>query len=145
MKAALFISIPLWAIAIISPAQEKHHYQTDFPKEEFSERRAKVMESIGNNAVALIQGAAGIPGFTVFRQTNSFYYLTGLETAHSYLLINGKNKKSTVYLPNRDEATERNQGKVLSAEDEALVKQLTGIDQVKGIEFLSSDLVGTGL
>jgi Xaa-Pro aminopeptidase len=40
---------------------------------------------------------------------------------------------------------EQNQGKVLSAEDAALIKQLTGIERVKGLEDLSADLVGTGL
>jgi Xaa-Pro aminopeptidase len=132
-------------VTICSPAQDNHHYQTDFSKEEFAERRAKIFNAIGTNAVAVIQGAAGIPGFSVFRQSNSFYYLTGLETAHSHLLLNGKNKQSTLYLPHRDEGMERNQGKVLSAEDGELVKQLTGVDQVKGIEFLSADLVSTGL
>ncbi|MDZ7645679.1 MAG: hypothetical protein U5K54_00065 [Cytophagales bacterium] len=34
--------------------------------------------------------------------------------------------------------------KVLSAEDNELVKQLVGVEHVKGIEFLSADLVGTG-
>jgi Xaa-Pro aminopeptidase len=126
-------------------AQDKHRYQTDFTKEEFAERRSRVMGSIGANAVAVIQGAAGIPGFTVFRQSNTYYYLTGLETPHAYLLINGKNKQSTIYLPHRDEGVERGQGKVLSAEDADLVKQLTGVEQVKAIEFLSGDLVGTGL
>ena len=145
MKVISFISILVCVVPCVANAQEKHHYQTDFTKEEFAERRAKIMEAIGNNAVALIQGAAGIPGFTVFRQTNSFYYLTGLESAHAYLLMNGKNKRSTIYLPHRDENTERGQGKVLSADDEDLVKQLTGIAQVRGIEFLSADLVGTGL
>ncbi|NJN41853.1 MAG: aminopeptidase P family protein [Flammeovirgaceae bacterium] len=126
-------------------AQDNHHYQTDFSKEEFAKRRAKIIEAIGNNAIALIQGSSGIAGFTVFRQSNTFYYLTGLESAHAYLLINGKNKRTTLYLPHRDEGMERSQGKVLSAEDNELVKQLTDVDQVKGIEFLSSDLVGTGL
>lgn len=126
-------------------AQNKHHYQTDFSKEDFAERRGKIVEAIGNNAIALIQGSGGIAGFSIFRQSNTFYYLTGLETAHAYLLINGKTGRATVYLPHRDEATERGQGKVLSAEDSELVKQLTGVDHVKGIEFLSSDLVGTGL
>jgi Xaa-Pro aminopeptidase len=129
----------------ISFAQDKHHYQTDFTKEEFNDRRNKVYEAIGNNAVAVIQGSSGLAGFSVFRQSNTFYYLTGLETAHAYLLINGKNKQSTLYLPHRDEGTERGQGKVLSAEDHELVKQLTGINQVKAIEFLSADLVSTGL
>ncbi len=126
-------------------AQENHRYQTDFSKEEFAQRREKIFSAIGNNAIAVVQGAKGIPGFTVFRQSNTFYYLTGLESAHAYLLMNGKNKRTTLYLPHRDEGMERGQGKVLSAEDNELVQQLTGVDQVKGIEFLSSDLIGTGL
>ncbi|MBK7652245.1 MAG: hypothetical protein IPJ20_18190 [Flammeovirgaceae bacterium] len=34
-----------------------------------------------------------------------------METAHSYLLLNGRNKQSTLYLPHRDEGTERGQEK----------------------------------
>jgi Xaa-Pro aminopeptidase len=59
--------------------------------------------------------------------------------------MNGRSRSSTIYLPHRNEATERSQGKVLSVEDMELVKQLTGIEQVKGFEFLSSDMVGSGL
>ncbi len=144
MKRFLLPFILVWT-AGIGFAQDNHHHQVDFPKEEFADRRARVMSGIGTNAVALIQGAAGIPGFSVFRQSNTFYYLTGLESAHAYLLMNGKSKQSTIYLPHRDEGMERSQGKVLSAEDHELVKQLTGIDAVKGIEFLSADLIATGL
>jgi Xaa-Pro aminopeptidase len=50
-----------------------------------------------------------------------------------------------MYLPHRDTGMERSQGKVLSAEDRELIIELTGVEDVKGIEFLSSDLVGTGL
>ena len=139
------IEILLLFFLTSATAQDKPHYQTDFSKDEFTERRSKIMDAIGSNAIALIQGSSGIAGFSVFRQSNTFYYLTGLETAHSYLLINGKNKQSTLYLPHRDEGTERGQGKVLSAEDSELVKQLTGADQVKGVEFLSADLVSSGL
>lgn len=135
----------LFLVTVAVNAQEKHYHQTDFTKEEFASRRANIMEKIGGNAIALLQGAKGIPGFTVFRQSNSFYYLTGLSTPHAYLLINGRSKRSILYLPHRDEGLEKGQGKVLSAEDAELVVQLTGIDQVKGIEFLSADLVGTGL
>lgn len=123
----------------------QHRYQTDFSKEELSERRNKIIDYIGDNAVAVIQSAGGIPGFSVFRQANTFYYLTGLETAHAYILINGRNHLTTIYLPHRDEGMEKSQGKVLSAEDTDLVKQLTGVDQVKGYEFLSNDLVSSGL
>ena len=135
----------LLTTASISIAQEKHHYQTDFQTGDFAERREKIFNAIGSNSIALIQGSNGVTGFSVFRQSNTFYYLCGLETAHSYLLLNGKNKKSTLYLPHRDEGRERSQGKILSAEDAELVKQLTGIDRVRGLEFLSSDLVGSGL
>ncbi len=126
-------------------AQDQHRYQTDFSREELAARRAVVFNSIGNKAIALLQGASGIPGFTVFRQANNFYYLSGVESAHAYLLLNGRNKTTTLYLPHRDDGMERNQGKVLSAEDAALIKQLTGIEQVKGLESLSPDLIGTGL
>lgn len=145
MKTSLVITAIVYGIAVNSFAQDQHRYQTDFTKEEFAERRTKVFASIGNSAVAVVRGAAGIPGFTPFRQSNTLYYLTGLETAHAYLLMNGRNKQSTLYLPHRDEGMERGQGKVLSAEDGQLVQQLTGVEQVKGIEFLSADLVGTGL
>jgi len=125
--------------------QEKNYHKTDFSKEEFDSRRAKVFDAIGNQSIAVVQGSGGIPGVSVFRQSNSFYYLTGVESPHAYLLLNGKNKRTTLYLPHRDEGMENNQGKVLSAEDAELVKELTGIEEVKGIEFLARDLSGTGL
>lgn len=144
MRISVFV-MALLLCALLTVAQNNHHYQTDFTKMELGERRTRIMETIGNDAIALIQGASGLPGFSVFRQSNTFYYLTGLETDHAYLLLNGKNKQTTLYLPHRDEGREKGQGKVLSAEDAELVKELTGADQVKGIEFLSADLLRTGL
>ena len=73
-------------------AQEKHYYQTDFSIEEFQTRRTKIFDEIGNNAIALIQSAPSVAGFKVFRQSNTFYYLCGLEEGHAYLLLNGKNR-----------------------------------------------------
>ncbi len=126
-------------------AQEKHYYQTDFSKEDFAERRAKIFEKIGKNAVAVIQGAKGTADFNVFRQTNEFYYLCGIETPHAYLLLDGRNQKTSIYLPRRDAGRESNEGKILSFEDADLIRELTGIDQVRSIESLSLDLVGKGL
>jgi Xaa-Pro aminopeptidase len=141
----IFSLFLLFLSAATSVSQEDHHYQTDFSIENFNERRTNILESIGNKAIALIQGTGGRSGFSVFRQSNTFYYLTGLESDHAYLLLNGKNKQTTLYLPHRDAGRENGQGKILSAEDEALVKELTGVDNVKGYEFLSSDLLRTGL
>lgn len=143
------LDVWLFVIMLLAPrfalTQEKHYFQTDFSVDEFTARRAKVFDKIGQDAIALIQGASGVDGFSVFRQSNRFYYLCGLETAHAYLLLNGRNKRATLYLPHRDSGRERGEGKTLSAEDADLVKTLTGIDQVRGVEFLSLDLVGTGL
>jgi len=145
MKNYLAVNLILIGLIYPAAAQNNHHYQSDFTKEEFAQRRSKILDAIGNNSIAVIVGASGLPGFSVFRQNNTFYYLSGIESPHAYLLLNGKNRQATIYLPHRDADTESNQGKVLSAEDSELVKELAGVDKVKGIEFLSADLVGTGL
>ncbi|MBL4668557.1 MAG: M24 family metallopeptidase, partial [Flavobacteriales bacterium] len=59
--------------------------------------------------------------------------------------FNGKKKTTTIYVPHRNSGREQSQGKILSAEDAALIKKLTGVNEVKAIEFLSSDLLRTGL
>lgn len=150
-KKIMKFLIPIYLFSLIltstvsSSYAQRKHFQTDFAATDFAERREKIFDAIGKNAIALIQGANGITGFSIFRQTNSFYYLSGLETTQSYLLLNGKNKTTTLYLPHRDEGRERIQGKMLSAEDAEMVKQLTGVDRVSAIELLSDDLVGIGL
>ena len=126
-------------------ARETHYYQADFPKEEFAQRRATIFKKIGDNAIAVVQGAPGTADFNIFRQSNEFYYLSGIETPHAYLLLDGRNRTTTLYLPHRDAERERNEGKILSVEDEALVKELTGVDGVRSVESLALDLVGKGL
>ena len=125
-------------------SQEPHHYQRDVSAEELVARRKRVYEAIGDRAIAVLQGARGQPGF-VFRQSNEFYYLTGVESAHAYLLLDGRTRTSTLYLPHRDAARERGEGMVLSAEDSALLVRLTGVERVRGAEALSQDLVGADL
>ena len=126
-------------------AQEKHYFQSDFSIEDFEARRTKIFDEIGNNAIALIQSAPSVAGFKVFRQSNTFYYLCGLEEGHAYLLLNGKNRSVTLYLPHREEGREQSQGKILSSDDADLVKELTGVNRVRPLEFLGNDLIGTGL
>src|SRR6185503_4069735 len=85
--------------------------------EELAARRQKVLDAIGKAAIAIVQGAPSVRGFEVFRQSNEFYYLTGLEVPHAYVLLDGRTGKTTLYLPHRDEERERNEGKQLAAED----------------------------
>lgn len=124
-------------------AQEEPLYQTDFPAEELAARRAAVMERIGDAAMALVQGAAAPRGLALFRQSNSFYYLTGLEVPHAYLLLDGRNQTSTLYMPHRDPGRERHEGRMLGVEDAELVERLTGVDEVRAVETMARDFTWT--
>jgi len=113
-------------------------FQTDFPPEEFKARRAKVYDKIGNQAVAVVQGVSLTPGYNMPRQTNEFYYLCGLETPHSYLLLDGCSRKATLFVPRRNQRLEASEGRVLSAEDADQLKALTGVD-----DALDNDVMRT--
>ena len=110
------------------------YYQTDFPAEEFRARHAKVFEQIGANAVAVVQGVAQTEGFTLPRQHNTFYYLSGIETPGAYLLLDGRTRRVTIFLPARNPRLEAAEGRVLSAEDADLVMRISGADQVKPLQ-----------
>ena len=114
------------------------YYQTDFTPDEFKARWQKVFERIGDNAVAVFQGMPKVDGFIFPRQYNNFYYLSGIETPGAYLLLDGRTKSITLYLPPRDEALERAEGRVLSASDVDLVKRLTGVDDVKPLSAMAA-------
>ena len=127
----------LLAVGVSALAQETAAFQKDFPPEEFQQRRARIFDQIGTGAIAIVQGAPLRMGFQIFRQTNEFYHLCGLEAPHAYLAMDGRTRRTTLFLAHRDEARERNEGKLLAAEDAALVKQLTGVDDVLGIDAMA--------
>lgn len=140
MKIKSFLLIVLFLLSFQSfRAQDIPFFTSDFPPAEFAGRRSKVYEAIGEN-LALVQGAASPAGYTRFRQTNEFYYLSGIEVPHAYLLLDGRFKRAYLYLPHRNEARERGEGKVLSAEDAELVKRLSGLEQVFASETLGEHL-----
>jgi Xaa-Pro aminopeptidase len=115
------------------------YHQTDFPPEEFKARWEVIFNKIGKQAVAVVRGAPRTNGFIFPRQSNEFYYLSGIETPGSYLLLDGRTRKATLYLPARDERLESAEGKVLSAGDADLVKSLTGADEVLSTEAMRED------
>ena len=134
------LSLALVLISSASVAQETAKYQTDFPPEELDARRNRVLDAIGDDAIAIVQGATTAPGFVVFRQSNEFFYLTGLEVPQSYLLLDGRARRALLFLPHRDPRKERGEGKTLSAEDVELVQELTGVDAVYGNDYLARQL-----
>jgi Xaa-Pro aminopeptidase len=126
----------LLAGAVTVWGQAAPYHQADFPPEEFKARWEVLFNKIGNQAVAVVQGAPRTNGFLFPRQTNEFYYLSGIETPGSYLLLDGRSRKATLYLPPRDARLESAEGKVLSAADAELVRSLTGADGVLSAEAM---------
>jgi len=134
-----------WILTLALPllAQEGFPlFTTDFPPEEFAARRAKVYEAIGTEAFAVVQGAPNPPGYTRFRQSNEFYYLCGIETPNSYIILDGGTKKATLYLPHRNEKRESGEGRMLTAEDADEVKKLSGVDAVAPTDLLAEQMEG---
>jgi len=142
MRARVASSFVLAVLATVTPAapQDAPLFTSDFPPAEFAARRAKVFDAIGAEGLALVQGAPAPEGYLRFRQANDFYYLSGVEVPHAYLLLDGASRRATLFLPHRDERRERMEGKQLSAEDTELVTRLTGVEAVAG-----TDLLGQGL
>ena len=99
-----------------------------FPAEEFGARRAKVMAKIGDG-VAIIQGTTERPGEQPLRQANQFFYVSGVVEPRAILIIDGKTKRSTLFLNPRNERREKNMfGPGLFPGDEAV--KSTGIEAV---------------
>jgi len=133
----------IWLLAVAllvdSPAEAQYQFQTDFSADDFRKRREAVYDAIGSN-IAIIQGAADVQGFINFRQSNTFYYLSGLEVASAYMVLDGRDRMTSLYLPHRDSERERNAGPIISYENDELVKQITGVETVRPIEKLAVDL-----
>lgn len=140
----LLYLIPLLGIGFapstVSAQADVAYYTDDFPPEEFAERRARVFDAIGPNAAAVIQGAPSPEGYARFRQSNEFYYLTGIEVPHAYLVLDGSTQQTTLFLPHRHEARERGEGRMLSAEDEAFLREHAGFNAVAGTDLLAEKL-----
>jgi Xaa-Pro aminopeptidase len=123
-------------------SQHASLFQGDFPPEEFSNRRAKVFDIIGDNAVAILQSGSP-PGYLErFRQSDEFYYLCGVEVPYAYLLLDGRSQKTTLYLPGRDPGRERSEGPALNSDDAELARELTKVDEVRKPDALPEDLDG---
>jgi Xaa-Pro aminopeptidase len=93
----------------------------------YAARRGALMKKIGDS-IAVLQGEPEPRAYTAFRQDNSFYYLTGVETPNARLLVDGVRHQSILFLPERDQELERWEGKRLYPGAEA--RRVTGVDAV---------------
>jgi Xaa-Pro aminopeptidase len=99
-----------------------------FPAEEHTARRARVMEKIGDG-VAILEGTTERPGEQPLRQSNQFFYVSGVVEPRAILLIDGKTKRSTLFLLPRNERDQtKKYGPGLYPGEEAA--RATGMDAV---------------
>jgi Xaa-Pro aminopeptidase len=124
------------------PAGRQRLLRQDFSTREFAQRRARLLDRIDGGR-ALLAGATGVPTVGAFRQYNDFYYLCGVEVPFAYLLLDAESGTSTLYLPAHSERRERVDGPSLSAADADVITELTGVESVKEIDALPSDMLGT--
>ena len=121
-------------------AQAGRAFTTNFTLQEFAARRARVYEAIGPQAVALIQGLPTVHSSAVFRQSNEFFYLSGVVAPQALLLMDGTSKRSTLYLPKQNAGRAATEGELLSSDDPVKTAATTGVDEVKPPEQLLADL-----
>ena len=111
-----------------------------FPPEEFSARRARVLDRIGD-AVAIVQGTTERPGEQPLRQNNQFFYLTGVVEPRAIVIVDGRSKRTTLFLQPFNERREgRMFGPGLHPGDEAV--RSTGVDAVLPRDELARALDG---
>jgi len=129
MRVPAIASLLLAVVCLLAPSPlraDKRLFTDAFTPAEFAARRTRVMAAIGDG-VAILSGAADTPTYTKFRQNAQFFYLSGVEVPRAILVIDGRTKSSTLFLPPHG-SLERSEGPLLGPDDQA--KQLTGIDAV---------------
>lgn len=127
-------------VAAATAASAQPLFTNAFPPEEFAARRVKVMDAIGRDGVAVLQGATELPSYLRFRQNNQVYYLTGVEVPRAIVVIDGRARTTTLFLPPRDERWERIEGPILVPGQEA--QRLTGIEAVVARDGFTAALDG---
>jgi Xaa-Pro aminopeptidase len=117
----------VWLLAA-APLAAQPVFTNVFPPEEYRARRMAVMDKIGD-AVAIMQGTTERPGEQPLRQSNQFFYVSGVVEPRAILVIDGKSKTSTLFLNPRNEMRESSMFGPGLSPGEAAVKE-TGIEAV---------------
>jgi Xaa-Pro aminopeptidase len=108
------------------------------------ERRARVVEALradpAGPGVALLQGAPKESVHGRFRQFNDLMYLCDVETPHAYLVVDGRDGTSHLFLPHQPPLRREREGPLLHASDPDEALRATGVDAVHGIDELTTFL-----
>jgi Xaa-Pro aminopeptidase len=131
MKKSLVFSVLIICI-MISDASS----QLTFDKDEYANRREKLMEMIPDG-IAIIRGASEPLGNYHFQQFNNMMYFAGVEIPDVILVIDGANKNSTLFFT-IDERTAEGENIPLSLVREPV--KITGIENYLPYEAFSGFL-----
>jgi len=140
MKRIFCALLAAGALGALPSAQPVFTGAEIFPPEEFAARRARLMETIGDG-VAILQGTTERPGEQPLRQNNQFFYLTGVVEPRAIVTIDGRTKKTTLYLlPKNERREQRMLGPALSPGPDAATA--TGIDEVLPRDGFAAAMAG---
>ena len=115
-------------LALASACAAQPVFTNVFPADEYAARRTRVIDKIAAG-VAVLQGTTERPGEQPLRQSNQFFYVSGVVEPRAILVIDGKTRSSTLFLNPREERREQSMfGPGLYPGQEAV--QATGIESV---------------
>ena len=126
----------------VGRAQAGRAFTTNFSIQEFQSRRARIYDAIGPDAVALMQGLPSVHSSAIFRQSNEFFYVTGVVVPQAMVLMDGATRTTTLYLPKQNLSRAAVEGELLSSDDPAKTAKITGVETVKPPDQLAVDLKG---
>ncbi len=129
------------ALFLPATARAQQGFTNAFPPEEFAARRARVLSAIGP-AVAILQGTPERPGESPLRQSNQFFYLTGVVEPRALLIIDGRDKRTTLFLQPRTARRERMIGPYLGVDSESV--RITGVDAIAPRDSFATALARIG-
>jgi Xaa-Pro aminopeptidase len=112
--------------------------RTGYTKEEFAQRRAKLMEKVGDGVIILFGAVEASPAGH-FKQDNDFYYYTGVEDAGAVLMMLPKHKRVTLFLPVQPKGEIEYVGANLLADPER--KKELGIRSVRPLDQFEMSFV----
>ncbi len=132
--------LPLVCFFVASPLRPQPVFTDVFPPAEYAARRARVMQKIADG-VAILQGTTERPGEQPLRQSNQFFYLTGVVEPRAILTIDGRSKRSTLFLNPQVERREKLMyGPGLYPSAEAV--EATGMEAVQPRDDFKTTLAG---
>ncbi|MBX7186030.1 MAG: Xaa-Pro peptidase family protein [Vicinamibacteria bacterium] len=118
-----------------SPAAAQQGFTDAFPPEEFAARRERVIAQIGD-AVAILPGTTERRGESPLRQSNQFFYLTGVTEPRALLIIDGKARRTTLFLSPATPRRERAIGPYLDVNEAS--RKATGVDVIEPRESFTT-------